>query len=300
LNNSFNTIVSVGITFIVTLVLNSALNYYASDRGTIGISRSVPIEGKSLTVVTIENYSREFLDGVALEIPTSIPLENLFSDTPVMFVDAPLPHQAKSRSVRINQISPRLVTRVFIPAPIGASSPLIRIANPEASGVSLRRDDELESPLRKAVLSALVVAVLYAVFTLVNAFISRRDTKALRGEVEGLSSQAKRLSSRVNDVETRAAKHRLLLQARLFDYSKELEHWRNAFKTLVLSSGGKSNSAEAAIREVTKMLGTHGTREPAEGFESIRVAAGWLSDIERSGSDPGPQKKGHPDAQGGG
>ena len=281
MSKPLSTVASVGITFLVTLLLNTAMNYYSSDKGTVGISRSIPIGGKLVTVVTIENYTKEFLDGVALEVPVAVSLASLFSDAPVKLSEESQTHAGSTRLVRVDQINPRLVTRIFVPVPAGVEGSQIRIANAEASGVSLRRDDELQSPLRKALLDALVVAAIYALLALAAVYYMKRENKALEKRVDALSTQAEGWRSEIKGIETRVTKQRLLLQARLFDYAKELEYWRTTIRTLLLKAGAEKSSVDTLISDVTKSLGTHGTREPAEGFEAIRVAAGWLAEAER-------------------
>jgi hypothetical protein len=284
LTKPLSTVASVGITFIVTLVLNTLLNYYSSDRGTIGVSRSVPIDGKTFTVVTIENYSRDFLDGIAIEIPSDVSTPSLFSDTPITVTDAPHSHKAATRIVKVGQVSPRLVTRIFIPSSTTQPSGLVRIANTEASGVSFRRDDELESPLKKALVPALVIATLYAIFAFASTYLARRETKDARDDLDRMKKEIDAIRTKMDVASGNLAKQRILLQARLFDYSKELSFWRNAVKALLLDSGASKKTSEAILRKVTETLGTHGTSEPADGFSSIRIAAGWLAEIERNGT----------------
>lgn len=283
-----NTILTVLLTFLVTFGLNAAMNYYSSDKGSIGISRSIQVGGKSLTVVTIENYSRDFMNEVAIEIPSVLPISEILTDAPVILTDTPPPYQGRTRVVKLGQISPRLVTRVFIPLPDAMSHGLIRVANPDASGLSLRKDDEIESPLRKALLHAFVVSVMYVIFTLVSAYytglrvarIEERLAK-LNNNLDKTSAMTEYLRKMVTEAGVTSSKQRLLLQARLFDYAKELEFWRNAFRTLILSKSGSTQNADELIKSVTDELKTHGTKASTHQFETIRIAAEWLSDAER-------------------
>lgn len=284
MDKPLGTVTSVGITFLVTLLLNTGLNYYTGDRGTIGVSRLIPVEDKVLRVVTIENYSKEFLDGVALEIPASVSLKSLVTDTPVVITETPQTSNGANRLVKIGQISPRLVTRIIIPATADALTLPVRVLNAEATGLSLRHDDQLVSPMLRALISAFIIAAITAaaVFFAIRYF--ERKLKATDEKMDSLLTNYDRLRSRSDDIQNRLAKQRLLLQARLFDFSKELDYWRNTIKTILLNSGADNRTTDSIIQFVTKTLGTFGTQEPAGSFESVRMVAGWLAEAERESS----------------
>lgn len=278
----FSTVATALLTFTVTLVLNTALNYYSSDKGSISISRSIVVDGKAMTILTIENFTRNFIEGVAVEIPISAPISTFATDSPVTFTDAPQPYHVDTRIVKFGQISPRMVTHIFIPTSGLSATPPVRIANLDAVGLTLRRDDELESPLRKALLEALLIASIYTVFAIGVGYYTDKRTKLLQNSLNKLEEEVKVSKKRVNEFETRIQKHRLLLQARLFDYAKELEFWRNAFRTLVMKGQGEMMSADNVINAVTTALKTHGTNDHVHSFESIRVAAAWLTEAEKA------------------
>lgn len=289
MSQTLSTVVSVAITFVVTLALNTTVNYYASDRGTIGISKPIPIEGKTITVLSIENYSRDFVEGLAIELPATVPITALISDAPVTFTDTPAPHQGSSRVVKVNQISPRLITHIYIPTPSTTNTPAIRALNLDAMGLTIRHDEELEPPLRKALFSGLIVASIYAIFAFGITYYTKREIKPLREQIEVLKSKTEGIRPKIAKMESRITKQRLLMQARLFDYSKELNFWRNTFRTLVLKGHGDTKAADEAIETVTKTLKTHGTNASMNHFEEIKVAAAWLVQAEQD--DKGTSNK---------
>jgi hypothetical protein len=276
-----STAASVAITFAVTLVLNTALTYYTSDRGAIAISKPTTIDSKAVTILSIENYSRDFVDNLAIEIPNSVPIDSLVSDTPVTITDSPEPHRGASRIVKVGQISPRLLTRIFIPVVNSNTASPIRVANMDASGLTLRKDDELESPIRKAIFSGLFNSLLYAMFAVALMYYANKRLKPIQDRLEEVTASSRKTHATVTALEVRLAKQRLLLLARVFDYSKELSFWRNAFRTLVLQSGGEKKRADDAIDAVTNSLKTYGTKSgDGHDFEVIRVASEWMARAE--------------------
>lgn len=279
-----STALTIVLTFFMTLALNTAVNFYTSDKGAVGVSRSIMVGGKIMSVISIENYSRDFLEGVAVEIPTGIATSDVTADGAVAIVDVPGTQQPRTRLVRINQIPPRLVTRVFVPAPDAAAAQLVRVVNSDAAGLRLRRDDELESPLRQALLSALVIASMYALFAVGTTYYANRTTKSVQAQADLLEKQVKIAKRRLDDVETRMTKQRLLLQARLTDHSRELEFWRNTIRALLNSGPAGGQKAEEVVAQVTESLKTFGAT-PDRTFDAVRVAAAWLLEAEAKATE---------------
>lgn len=300
-----NTLISTAVAFVVTLVLNAALNYYSSDMGTVGISKPIVIDGKSVVVLSVENYSRNFIDDLAVEIPKTISVDRISTDSPVVFVDS-AHGPSITRVVKINQISPRRVTRVLIPVEDQTIFGAIRVVNREAAGLALREDDELESPFRRAVLSASIAATLYALFWVASALHTNKVASGLRDQAGRLRDELEKLQqksrdeleksqqkndevrSEIRELKGRVTKQRILLLARLHDYAKELGFWRNSFKSLVLKSGGKDKRAEEIIEVITQGLGTQGTKDSGHEFETLKVASAWLADVEQRNKSRGP------------
>jgi hypothetical protein len=74
---------------------------------------------------------------------------------------------------------------------------------------------------------------------------------------------------------------KVLLLARLADYAKELEFWRNTMAKFVLAAGGVKQDVEIINKQVTDSLKTFGTRgRGADDFEAIKALAGMLQRAE--------------------
>ena len=129
---------SVAITFFVTLFLNTVANYYANEKGAIGLSRPIEINNARFVVMTIENHSADFLTGIVIEVPTTVTAMSIVAD-PAISVDEIASSPGKQKLLKIGQISPRVVSRLFIPVPNGLPETTVRLVNREASGVTLRQ-----------------------------------------------------------------------------------------------------------------------------------------------------------------
>ena len=77
---------------------------------------------------------------------------------------------------------------------------------------------------------------------------------------------------------------KILLLARLSDYSKELTFWRDTIRKILysMSKTGKK-AAEEVIKEVTATLKTHSTlSESEDDFETIKMASLLLEKKSKS------------------
>lgn len=288
MSKTFSIATSVVITFVTTLALNASLNLATGDRGTVSVSKPLVIDGKSLQVVSIENYTSDFIQGLALEVDASVPIKAIIADSAVQLSEPQAPHPANTRLVTINQIPPRLVSRLFITMPSGGVTSPPRLVNASALGISVRHENELESPLKNALLTAFLVALAYAAFTAASAAYAKRQLDSLRQDIDKLKGDiltkeesTAEIHDAVNRLKTQSAKQRLLLQARISDYSKELTFWRNAVTKLLLAKDGDLKTANEVVAAVTQQLGTHGTRAKDKDYEAVLVAASWLAESER-------------------
>lgn len=255
----------------------------------MSVGKPIVIDGKRVIVVSLENYTSDFIQGIALEVPAVVPLSAFVSDSPVQLTEPSPPYPAGTRLVSVGHIPPRLVSRLFITWPQSLSDAAPRIVNSSASGVRIRHENELESPLKSALITAAIVAAAYAAISAALAAYAKReigivreDIDRLKGEIERKSKISDELRNSIQKVEARVAKQRLLLMARLTDYSKELNFWRNAVSKLLLAKGADIKTANELIESVTEALGTHGTKQSPRDFEAVQVAAAWLAEAERA------------------
>jgi hypothetical protein len=87
-------------------------------------------------------------------------------------------------------------------------------------------------------------------------------------------------------LESTAVRMRILLLARLSEYQRELEFWRDLVRQWVLESGGRPKQAEEAFARIARTLGTHQTLAKAD-FDLAVVLAGLLRAGESESSPIG-------------
>lgn len=292
MNKAIGSIGSVVITFLVTLLLNTVLNYYTNDKGTVSISKPIKIDQTSVVIVTIENYTGDFINGLVLEVPVTLSASAITAEPAIVIEELQSPARNQSKLLKLTQVRPRHVSRLLIATADAIQASAIRVANLEATGLAQRVDDRLESPLRAAVIPAFFGAVFYAIILGGFSFVLYREQLKLSEKLDKLKAESATLRSELKSDQKRMekeftvmngviVKHRLLLLARLHDYAKELAFWRNTIKMLLLQSGGQNLQADDLIGKVTAALGTFGTLSQSEkDFEAIKVASRWMADAE--------------------
>lgn len=309
MSKTITSVTSVVVTFLVTLVLNTVTNYYASDKGSVSISRPTKLDGTPVVIVTIENFSTEPLSGLVLEVPTTISSATIIVEPAVVVEELPSSAKLQTKLLKLSQIRPQHVSRLIVPTLDANQSNAIRVTNLRSTGLSLRADDKLDSPIRTALFSGLITALFAGFVYALFAFFLYKEHEALSSKIDELrrenaeshrdltkkdaewQTRAEKLENRMEALQAVLVKQRLLLQARLRDYATELSFWRNTVATLVNKFGAQNLSGEKLFEHVTQSLGTFGTLSHSEReFKTIELASQWMADIERKAqSSPSPK-----------
>lgn len=283
-----STIATLVITFIVTLILNSISSYFGGGSGSVSISHPLQEKNGNIVIVSINNYSSKFIDGVILEVPHEVSSKNFYSDTAVQITDSTSGIGQDNGSVKISQISPRRITTIVISDVKEGTGNSVRAVNAPESGLTLLADDDLETPLHRAIDMALFASIMQAVIVAIGAYyVERRmdqikeSLKEIKEKSEEISKQRESLLKEVRDTKGYAAKLRILLLGKISDYSKELDFWRNLIKEITYSGGIRKGDHDKLLHLVKKTLKTYGATDSLPELEEIKIAASWLRDEER-------------------
>lgn len=283
------TIVTLIVTFVVTLTLNSISTYFSSTNGSMAISQPLSVGDSNIVVLSINNYSNKFIENMTLEIPGEISSKNFHSDTAVKFSDSVEGGNHGNGSVKISQISPRQITTIVISGIKSDARQSIRVLNASESGLTVQSGDELESPLRRAITMALFASVAQAILLSISTYYANAKFNETKEQIDDLKNKldesgknAGDLRKELRETKTYAAKIRILLLGRISDYSKELEFWRNVVKEMVVSGGTKKGDYDGIVNLVRRTLKTYSTKDSELEFEAIKIAAEWLRSEERN------------------
>jgi hypothetical protein len=277
----FSTAITLIVTFFVSLTLNTLASYFGSDNGIISISRPLTVGENNITVLSIENYSSKFIDGIILEIPLGISAANISSDSAVKIADIAPATTQRAGSVKISQISPRHTTAIVVAGTKSSEPNSVRILNASESGLTLQKDDQLQSLLDQALRMAMAASIIQAMLVAVGAYYTSQQREELKKDIEKIHGNLDKLRQESRDIRAYSTKVKILLLGRISDYARELEFWRNFIKENIGSEFVKNRGAEKIFEHVRKSLKTYGTRSTEPDLDAIKIAAGWLRDGER-------------------
>ncbi|KOR80609.1 hypothetical protein AM232_20715 [Bacillus sp. FJAT-21352] len=89
------------------------------------------------------------------------------------------------------------------------------------------------------------------------------------------------LSADLEKIQTNSMKKQILLQAKLNDYRKELNFWRNTIRKIIYQSPNGEKKAEKLMEIVSSSLKTYQTNEKQNhDFESLKVLSKIIKDID--------------------
>jgi uncharacterized protein YeeX (DUF496 family) len=94
------------------------------------------------------------------------------------------------------------------------------------------------------------------------------------------------LEERHREIDKNLARARVLLLARLSDYAKELEFWRDTVRKILYSVSKDDKASEKIISAVTDTLKTYSTRSDSlREFDSVKLLAEMFANSNNSTPD---------------
>jgi hypothetical protein len=313
--NMANTLVTAVATFIVTGILSIAVQYWALEHGTVTIGPTINLAGKLYMPVDIVNYSSQALEKLRLSVPSATAPDSIVTTRPLNIEPAKdVTGTHTQKRLLISGLEARQLTRLLIPIASEGDARLVELLNGAELNLKPVPAANVSYPilivLRDAAISALFTTVLYTIFVYwLYDRLDRRDRqlketreetdrqlKEMREELDKFRADAtagfdrlradataenSRLQANLSTVGNSNSRLRILLLARLADYAKELDFWRNTMAKLVLTAGGSKQDVEAINKQITESLKTFTTRSrAADDFDTITAVASMLHRAE--------------------
>lgn len=271
-----NTVVTGIVTALLSLILNVATSYFSGNGGTIRISRPVPIGGAETTLVSIENESQRVVNGVTFELPASVQPSQITADAAVKIVDNGIASNPALRTVTVGLIAPRRVTTLAFSSKERSDLEAIRVLNAHEVGLREQPYDGLRPPVYNAIAFSGLAALIQGLIFALGVYVLLGAQEGIKRRLEKAEKNHESLTATLAQVRATNTKLRILLVARISDYARELDFWRNAIRGMVPKA-----DAEQIIGSVTGTLKTYGTRRNHFDFEAIKVAAAILREGEK-------------------
>jgi hypothetical protein len=279
----FNITITVLITFILTLTLNTAVEYLNDPKGTVSVSDTTLINGQAYVIVTCANYTDNLINGLLMKTPKTITLSDIFASEPVELVESAITRPSR-RYFQISKIPPHTITRLTIHVVNQEPDILVSVMNAESLGLKFKSEYDLTSHLWSALKNALISAAIYAVIIFIFYYVHELNRNKIYWEIKNIrkeaESQADFLRKRIEYLEAYYTKMKLLLLARISDYSKELSFWRNTIRLMIAGKENNKN-AEELINQIAESLKTHSPDADNLDQDAVKLVAAWIAEAEK-------------------
>jgi hypothetical protein len=105
----------------------------------------------------------------------------------------------------------------------------------------------------------------------------QEERQKIEQKLEAFQKKAEIAAEQDRETRARFNKIRFYLLARISDYSRELDFWRDTARKIILSGGMGKQSAESFLKSVTTTLGTWGTLSAADDYAAIIEVARMMT-----------------------
>jgi hypothetical protein len=287
-------------TFLVTLALNACVDYFSRQFGSVILGPPFDFGGNRYYLpLDIANFENAPIDGLRVTVPSYIEPFRITSAAPVTISQIVNEvHGPGTKTLVLGGLEPHRVTRLLLPVASLADSQSLRIQNHKNLRLEMQSASDIENPVLRSLLFVLLNSTVYAIllgllyWTIGGKLVNlrqritdeKKESKERLEEAKETSGEqlerVVKVEKELRDYNYDSLRTKILLLARISDYAKELQFWRDTVrKVLVSSAAGRANDAELLIAEITSTLKTYSTRDTksAYDFETINVLAGLLS-----------------------
>ncbi|MGD0630210.1 MAG: hypothetical protein ABR987_12705 [Terracidiphilus sp.] len=294
------------ISLVLTFAFNALSKHAEGTDGRVLVGEPVKVSGTLFTEIQVENWGNKSLDGLILVVPASVQISSITTSYPLSIEEQKGYSGSDSlKRLTISEIPPKHLTRIMIP--LSSPDEIDRFRLPSLGALKLESEWSayavdpairyLNATIFFSVLNSLQVGVLtFVVLAIVNAYYNKRSAR-LQSTIDEHVEKIKRVLSRDEEakkdiaelrkqfasLESRAAKQRFYLLARISDYSRELDFWRDTMRGILLGGGFQKQPVEAVIAGVTKSLKTYGTMVGDTDFKAVVHMAGLLTEPDQKG-----------------
>ncbi|WP_340104897.1 hypothetical protein [Rhodohalobacter sp. 8-1] len=279
------------VAFLFTTIVNFSIDYLNRFKGEITKGAIVRIDNSNFYTLEIINNSDISLNGIRISVPEGFNTDQIKSNFALDFELEANEFSGNSKLI-ISGIEPE--SKYFALLPYYSNSSYYKVLNNQELGLVVKDFNSLRSPSLEIIKDVAIDALFYSIVVFVFfVFISREfDKRKVKmseslKNLEKIQGESERIMQSVDKLSNRHRKIKTLLMARISDYSKELEFWRNTIKSLLISKYDKSeDSVDDLLREISRSLNTQRTLAFDKfDFDEIEVMLKLLKNDENGNDD---------------
>jgi hypothetical protein len=262
----FESILIVIATFFVLLLLNTVINYLMRDFGSVNIGKVIDIKSQLYLPLDIYNYSKKPINGLQMFVPSTTSIQDIVSSSPLRIEEiSTTGGLGDTKKIILSDIDPVSVAQLMIPIENGKQNNLISIINSEDLRLSIVTRAEIQNPILKAMYGFLGYSIIASIYCAILLFIFTRiyesNSKKMIEKIDSIKEDAKKIEKSYFEYRDAYLKIRVYLSARISEYQKELDFWRDTIRKVIYEETKNKNDAEKLIDQVSLALKTYSLRE---------------------------------------
>ncbi|MCJ8008131.1 hypothetical protein ACFFF5_10875 [Lederbergia wuyishanensis] len=303
-------ILSAVILGVITFFSNLMLTDWFIEKSVLTIGDSVEIDNETyLLPITINTFEKEINnlrigfpgDIKGNQIKANIPLEINKIETEKNYSIIELTGLSELKSYQLTLIAKKYI------------EPNSIVVHKNGNKIKVNYSiNDLKSPIKEQIKFIVINSLIYAgLIFLISLYQEKRRSELIKQNAESINSliqgnkeslnnliedrerlqksqektnkDLEKLDLEFKEINSRHAKLRLLYNAKLNDYSKELNFWRNTIRRILYQLPDGKSKAEEVIKSVSSALKTQQTHGNIQhDFENLKILSKYLSDNDKN------------------
>lgn len=274
----------------VTFLCSFLLTFFFGDKSTITIGESTQINNNQFSIpISIHTNSKQ-LENFQIEVDDKVTEDQIKASQllKIKIIENNV-GPADSSIIKIGNIPQDENINLLILTNKKLSDNQLKV-NSSGNGLTVKYDSEKENPIKGQMKELIFNAILYTFLVGISSYYTNRSRdekinlfkELLQQQNKKLEKEEKRIKEvedKIKNSQTDSTKRQILLQAKLNDYRKELNFWRNTIRKILYQLTNGEKKADELIKIVSKALKTYQTNEKNEhDFETLKVLSKMIGD----------------------
>lgn len=256
------------LTFISTLGINYATEYFMQDHGDVSATQ-VSINSQEYTEIQVDNFSSDKLNG--LIFTTDIQLtDKKISSNKIIQISQERNDPSGKLILKISNIPSNSSTKIFIPGKVDFD-----LDSLQKAGLSISQVKPINR-VKISIYIGLFTSLVYAIGIYILSRIEDGKKEILNIKIRKVEDELNRIRTDNKEAINGYRKHLILHSARVSEYRKELDFWRNTIRKISYDSHQKNNIDLVKLVEMN--LKTYKLKNlSSSDFDNIIYAADLLN-----------------------
>jgi len=284
------TLITSFVVFLITLISSALLEYFTQIKGSITTGPPISTGIGLLYPVDIDNYRNKSIDDLKIMVPISVQVNKINSSIPLK-ISVMYDNVSSSifKMLTFSGIEGNLKTRIIFPIDSKNMVSEFKVINAKDKQLKMLPTEGISDPLSRAINDAIISALIYSLFVgiLWYKYLGEKDKthKRIDELIEKSSKLESEMENKMKEERKVTLRLKIYLLARINDYSKELNFWRNSVSKILIQSGKDEKYADKLIEKVSESLNTQSTNsEIFNNFKTIETMATLISSAEKESS----------------